>query len=382
MSWFGALKTTSTRSGNANFTSEAREKRRAELEADRILKAQKRAQRKAFLQAGISAPSSPSLSRANTPNLSDIEEDETHSLPDLFGIDFSIFEQQTATMVNFDMKNEENDEDAMKNLGQIKIKWNKDDPDYFFTLLETELQIFGIKKQFTKRQALVRNLPEDVALEFKSLVCLQEDKAGERPYKTLKDALLKAHGPRPGAAFQRALSRVMVSKPSVLLKLLVSDICKNNLNGCCCPSTVWGLFQNQIPLYLKNGLANEILTSDSIQSIMERADNLWAANQEPQIAAVSPPVTETTTASTDVAAIRGNNRGRGNRGRGNRGRYNSNRGNRGGASNSNQPDPRGKRHESMPPWNSCSAHWVYADAAYKCQSPTTCPLKDKVTPKA
>ena len=115
---------------------------------------------------------------------------------------------------------------------------------------------------------------------------------------------------------------------------------------------------------------------------MERADNLWSANQDKQISAVSVAAKAVTKVAvtepdSEIAAVgrgRGNfnNRGRGFRGRG--------RGNGRGAQNG--PDPRGKRHESNPPWNSCSAHWVYAEKAFKCQSPTTCPMKDKITPKS
>ena len=385
MSWINWSTTRpSTRSGNPNFTSEAREERRAKLEAERLIKAQKRADRQKFFQAGISQPPSPiSLSKSTTPIEREFEDDRA-SLPDIFLISDDLFEENR--MVNFDSKNEDNGADAMKNLGQIRINWDGEDPAYFFSKLETELQIFSILKQFTKRQALIRNLPDEVAKEFKHLVTLEEDAAGDMSYKTLKTAIIKAYGPRPGDAFKRALNRVMVGKPSVLLKLLVSDICDtNSLTNCCCAKTVWGLFQEKIPLYLKNSLADEILTADSLQRIADRADNSWNANQgDAQVAEVvaSTPKTTSETAS-EVAAVgrgRGNFRGfRGGRGRGN---------GRGGQSNPAKAnydpknDPRGKRHESNPPWNSCKAHWLHADKAWTCQSPLTCPLKDKVTPKA
>ena len=93
MSWLNAL-TSTTRSGNPNFTSEAREARRAQLEADRIVKQQKRADRQNFFRAGISAPSSPiSLSKSTTPTLRTIEEDRA-SLPDLFLITDDLFEYE------------------------------------------------------------------------------------------------------------------------------------------------------------------------------------------------------------------------------------------------------------------------------------------------
>ena len=124
---------------------------------------------------------------------------------------------------------------------------------------------------------------------------------------------------------------------------------------------------------------------------MDKADNLWDANQATQVAissvsatpSVSSPVTTGTESQPEVAAIargRANLRNRGVRNRGGRGRG------RGGTQaqpqNQNQPDPRGKRHESNPPWNSCKAHWLHAENAWQCQSPTTCPLKNKITPKS
>ena len=294
-------------------------------------------------------------------------------------------------MANFDEQNAANGADAMKNLGQIKVSWDSEDPQYFFQKLETELQIFEINKQFTKRQALIRLLPDTVGKEFKHLINLQETEAGALPYKILKTAIIKAYGPRPGDAYQRAVNRVMTGKPSVLLKLIISDICKTNMANCCCPATIWGIFEQKIPLYLKSGLANERFNADNMQEIMDKADNYWAANQvENQVSSVTTPVVAATTAvstpvTTDNSEISAVNRGRGSfnfRGRYNRGNRRGNNG-RGGRGNQNSgPDPRGKRHESNPPWNSCGAHWVYAEDAFKCQSPTTCPLKDKVKPRA
>ena len=119
---------------------------------------------------------------------------------------------------------------------------------------------------------------------------------------------------------------------------------------------------------------------------MDRADNSWNANQgEAQVAEViaSTPVT-TTENSAEVAAVgRGRNNFRTNRG--GRGRGGSQRG---GLTNQQKKDydpkndPRGKRHESNPPWNACKAHWLHYDKAWACQSPLTCPMKNKVTPKA
>ena len=377
MSWLSGYKATKKLSESEII----REEKRKKLEADRLARNIKREAHKKQLEAATRARE----------EASEILDQFLQIDPDIFAgdvideaIDENILNDSTE-MANFDEKDEENGAEAIKSLGQIKVNWDAENPSYFFQKLETELQIFSINKQYTKRQALIRSLPDEVAKEFMHLVVLQETQAGNLSYKTLKTSIIKAYGPRPGDSFQRALNRVMVGKPSVLLKLLISDICDNNLAGCCCHRTVWGLFQEKIPMYLKTGLANDDFNSTNMHGIMDRADNLWSANQttDKQIAtvttnsSVSPPVNAESAEVATVAA-----RGRG-RGRGFRGRNRGNRGGQRGGGTTNQgPDPRGKRHDSNPPWNSCGAHWVYADAAWKCQSPTTYPMKNKVTPKA
>ena len=118
-----------------------------------------------------------------------------------------------------------------------------------------------------------------------------------------------------------------------------------------------------------------------MHDIMDRADNSWAANQpDTQVSSIEKPAA--TEKTNEVAAV--TTRGRGGRGRGQRGNRGGRGGGRGNNKNSNQndqPDPRGQRHSSNPPWNSCKAHWQFAGDAWACQSPTTCPLKDQITPK-
>ena len=385
MSWITGYTKAST--SKASEESALREEKRKKLEQERLSRNQKRTAHREQLQRAIESrreaekalqglleidPDIFDSSDSDKIEISPEEESELLSIP---------------TMANFDELNADNGADAMKNLGQIRVNWDADDPQYFFQKLETELQIFEINKQFTKRQALIRLIPDAVGQEFKHLINLQETEAGTLAYKVLKTALIKAYGPRPGDSYQRAVNRVMTGKPSVLLKLIISDICNKNMSDCCCSSTIWGIFEQKIPLYLKSGLANEVFNATNMQNIMDKADNYWAANQvENQVSAVSTPgsaaqVSSPVTAAnnSEVSAI---GRGRGNsfRGRYNRGGRRGGRGTRG--NQSGGQDPRGKRHESNPPWNSCGAHWVYAEDAFKCQSPTTCPLKDKVKPKA
>ena len=386
MSWITGYTKAST--SKASEESALREEKRKKLEQERLSRNQKRTAHREQLQRAIESrreaekalqglleidPDIFNSSDSDKIEISPEEESELLSIP---------------TMANFDELNADNGADAMKNLGQIRVNWDADDPQYFFQKLETELQIFEINKQFTKRQALIRLIPDAVGKEFKHLINLQETEAGTLAYKVLKTALIKAYGPRPGDSYQRAVNRVMTGKPSVLLKLIISDICNKNMSDCCCSSTIWGIFEQKIPLYLKSGLANEVFNATNMQNIMDKADNYWAANQvENQVSAVSTPGSAATTVSSPVTAANNSEvsaigRGRGNsfRGRYNRGGRRGGRGTRG--NQSGGQDPRGKRHESNPPWNSCGAHWVYAEDAFKCQSPTTCPLKDKVKPKA
>ena len=396
MSWLGALKGASTRKpAEPKVEPEVspRTAKRNKLQEERLQRAHQRERLRKQLKAVQEAKEAADLAEAELfaldPDIFEGTLDNIDAPENIEDLEDILNDSEPPIMANFDETNEDNGADAIKNLGQIKVNWDAEKPEYFFQKLETELQIFSINKQFTKRQALIRALPDEVAVEFMHLVTLQETEAGNLAYKNLKTALIKAYGPRPGDAFQRALDRVMVGKPSTLLKLLITDICKQNLTNCCCQTTVWGLFQNKIPLYLKTGLANETFNNANMHDIMDRADNLWAANQvDKQVSAlaaqapttktVSTPATADT--STEIAAVnkgRANFRNSRNRGRGNRG--GRGRGSQNQAQN--QPDPRGKRHESNPPWNSCSAHWVYYDKAFKCQSPMTCPMKDKITPK-
>ena len=81
MSWLSGL-TSSTRSGNSNFTAEAREQRRLQLEEEKKKAVQRRKDRQALI-AGIQNPP--------------IETVET--LPDVFGIALDIFNEDIPKVV-------------------------------------------------------------------------------------------------------------------------------------------------------------------------------------------------------------------------------------------------------------------------------------------
>ena len=133
MSWFGYSTTSSTRSGNPRFSQESREQKRVELEAERLRKAKQKAQRKAYFAAGVSAPPSPTSSRANTPPPSEesevrpppievILEEDRLSLPDIdFSVDFNIFNEEI--IMDFDREDETDGAKALDNLRSIQQRY-------------------------------------------------------------------------------------------------------------------------------------------------------------------------------------------------------------------------------------------------------------------
>ena len=175
MSWFG-YKAPST---DAEPKVSPRTAKRNKLQAERLQRAHQREKLKNQLKAAQEAKDAADLAEAELLALD----------PDIFegAIDEEISEDildisEEPKMANFDSLNEDNGADAIKNLGQIRVNWDGENPSYFFQKLETELQIYSINKQFTKRQALIRCLPDDVAKEFMHLVTLQETQAGDLSY--------------------------------------------------------------------------------------------------------------------------------------------------------------------------------------------------------
>ena len=141
MSWLSGYKSKSVQN-----QAEIREERRQKLEAERLQRAQNRNRIQKQLQDAQKAREEADAVLQQFLEIApDLFDDET-PVNDSSEVDID----DIVTMVNFDEENAENGADAMKNLGQIKVKWNAENPDFFFAQLETELQIFSILKQFTK----------------------------------------------------------------------------------------------------------------------------------------------------------------------------------------------------------------------------------------
>ena len=128
----------------------------------------------------------------------------------------------------------------------------------------------GIKKQFTKFQVLSQILPPNVIEEVMPLLKKQEtDFTNNNAYKLLKTRILKIFGPTQEDPIERALGRVLVGKPSTLLRSLVNDICKQDaadeLDCVCCPAVVSTLWKRQLSTSVRAGIAHLTLSKDTFQ---------------------------------------------------------------------------------------------------------------------
>ena len=160
-------------------------------------------------------------------------------------------------------------------------------------------------------------------------------------YKTLKKEIIRIFGPRPEASFERALTRTLTDKPSMLARALVSDVCKQGLNCRCCPSNVLALWKRQLPLGVRTGIAHvsKTFNKDNFNEVTQLADDIFAqtsashsVNAMKVAAAVAPELDETLPAIPyAVGEVNAVTRGRGGRGfRGGRNRGRGRGGGRGG----------------------------------------------------
>ena len=415
MSWRDRLPpTSSTRSNNPNFTAEAREKRRQELEAKRLEQAKKRKARQAFLQAGVSAPSSPTTSRAPSPvrqylesqNLSlqssaVPEEEDLISLPGEKYEVANLFDFEVAIeniMADFDTENGTDGEKALGKLGSIKCEFDKNDIEYWFSELEGQLEVIEVKSQWLKRTALQRFLPPEIKAEAKTLFKITKGNAGNDIYKRIKAKLVNLYGQKPEDAYARAKARVMTGKPSQLGEALVDDICRCDvkLSADCCAVIIWGMFREALPVVIRNHIAQLQFNKDTYQNIFTICDQIHDSNQGPdpsrgQVASVSaaPPKPQ-----PEVAAVatqrrpRNNNRGNSNPNSNARSAPRSSTGNSQTSSNNSSSNSsssrtsndskenKGPRHATAVGDKLCKIHHKWGSNGSYCAAPWMCAMKN------
>ena len=295
-----------------------------------------------------------------------------------------------AAAVNFEDENGVDDDralqEAIRNLE--KVNWDPCDLNFVFNQVEIKMTAVGAKKSYTKFQTLSTILPKNVLEDVKPLLRKKEAEFPENnSYKLLKDEILRIHGPKPEAAVERALSRVLVGKPSSLARQLVNDLCKNELNCSCCPPIIMALWKRHLSGPVRAGIAHCKFNHTTFNAVLQLADDIFESNPPgAQVAAVrtNNSLDETLPAIPyaipEVAAVSrgrgGRGRGRGNRGRG-RGSPSTPSAPTSGAASSG-PKHKGAKHPDLPQgeWTGCAMHFRWGKGAFFCSEPASCPWKN------
>ena len=186
-----------------------------------------------------------------------------------------------AAMVDFDQENADDSATAMDNLRSVQCPFNKGDIEFWFSQLEDQLTLIGVKKQWTKKIALVRFLPPEIQNEVKSLLKLGQTAAGNNIYFRIKTKLLKQYGPKPEDAYMIAKNLVLTDKPSQLGHKLVETLCSGEikLDGCHCARIIWGMFREKIPIVVRNHLADMTFDKDNYEAVFDKADQVSESNK-------------------------------------------------------------------------------------------------------
>ena len=297
------------------------------------------------------------------------------------------------------------DEDAWKK--ELKLKFDKSDVQYWFNASESQMKKSGINSQWSKKNAIVAMLPDDVIEECKPILRLTEEDQGDHIYLDLKNEIMKIYGPRDQDVFKKAIALRLTGRPSALGKKLIHILCPGPrpFVGCHCAKIVYGFWEAQLTPPIRTALSGQRFTADTYNTIFEHADEAWLANggsdviASPAVVAAasvqsaSNPPTESAQAS---AVSRGRGGGRGGRGgRGNRGNRGGRGGNRGASNNSNSnsnntnqtqtnPHPHQKGQRAAPdvPDNACSQHWKAGRNATYCSDPLNCDWVRIIAPRA
>ena len=174
-------------------------------------------------------------------------------------------------------------------------------------------------------------------------------------------------------------TRTMVGLPSQLGNQIVDDVCKkaDKLNGCCCSAAVEALWQLQLPVGIRAHVSNMEFSHSTYKEVFEAADKVYMSSKQVTVAAMSVAAVsldETQAAFevqnqplSEVAAIKS--------------QKNKNQKNK----NQKNKKPRGQKHSSVPEDKAdkmCDRHYSHGAGAWYCLKPSSCPWKDKISPKA
>ena len=260
-------------------------------------------------------------------------------------------------------------------LSNLKLDFDRGDIKFWFSQFEMHLTTAGIKKQWSKRILLHKQLPPDVIAETKDILRKAQTEAGATPYKDLKERILGTFGTKPEDDYYKAKAMVMTGKPSQLAKTLVNTICPAHpdLVGCCAAGTVSGMWRDQLPTALRVQMASrKLVGADNMKDTLDTADSVYATMTRPGVPALPVAAVANLDTSADepalqqVAAVQ--NR---------RNQPKKKPATSSGAAARDRGDP----HPDGPPPNACNLHWKYGRGAYTCRKKDTCPWAHYKAPK-
>ena len=143
-----------------------------------------------------------------------------------------------------------------------------------------QLALIDVKSQWLKRLAVQRFLPVEIRHEVRDLMLIQKADAGNDIYKKIKTELIDLFGAKPEDCYTRAKNRVLTGKPSQLGKALLNDLCKKSkkLDGCCCAYIVWGMYRENLPVVVRNHVAEMHFNKDTYKDIFTTSDKVFDSN--------------------------------------------------------------------------------------------------------
>ena len=307
MSWLGGYK-----SKPGTNAEDARELKRQQLEAnrlERLKRAQNRAELNKRLQAAEQARQEANQAAQDLLNL---DPDIFSGSPEDIDIDLAILNDSSDKIImNFDQENGADGDKAIEKVSNLSCPYNKNDVEFWFMTLESQLELIEVKSQWLKRMALLRVLPIEVQEEVKALLMIPKASAGTDIYYRIKNELLDLFGSKPEDAYDRACSRVMTGKPSQLGKALIADLCKcaKKLEGCCCDRIIWGMFRKSLPVVVRNHISDLRFNSTTYKDVFAKADQVWDSNRSSEPLPNRQVASTTSDSSPEVAAVQGKNQG-------------------------------------------------------------------------
>ena len=99
--------------------------------------------------------------------------------------------------MDFDAENGLDGERAQELARHIRVEFEPNDVNFWFSQLEGELIIASVNSQWMKKTVLQRNLPNKVKEDVKAYLELPRTAAGNLIYLEVKREILRIYAPKP-----------------------------------------------------------------------------------------------------------------------------------------------------------------------------------------